>query len=93
MSKKNFFIINKIEKKYFDKNQNKKIEKKLNFFIKDIKEKLANTKSFYNLFEESFKLNFNEKEINKFNHFKEVVIIGMGGSALGSEAIYHFLKQ
>ena len=37
--------------------------------------------------------NFNYNKIKKFQKFKTVVIIGMGGSILGSKALYTFLKH
>ena len=37
--------------------------------------------------------NYDFKRIEKFKKFKTVVIIGMGGSILGSKAIYSFLKH
>ena len=37
--------------------------------------------------------NFNFNKIKKFKKFKSVVIIGMGGSILGSKALYSFLKH
>ena len=37
--------------------------------------------------------NFNFNKIKKFKKFKTVVIIGMGGSILGSKALYSFLKH
>ena len=33
------------------------------------------------------------KDLNKFKRFNTVVVIGMGGSILGAEAIYHFFKK
>ena len=39
------------------------------------------------------KYNYKIKNLNKFKKFNTVVIIGMGGSILGSEAIYFFLKK
>ena len=35
---------------------------------------------------------FNFRDIKKFKKFKTVIIIGMGGSILGTKAIYSFLK-
>ena len=37
--------------------------------------------------------NFNFNKIKKFKKFKTVVIIGMGGSILGSKALYTFLRH
>ena len=39
----------------------------------------------------NFKLNFKLNELKKFKKFKTIALIGMGGSILGSEAIYNFL--
>ena len=39
-----------------------------------------------------FKLNFDKNELSKFNKFKNIAIIGMGGSILGTKAIYNFLR-
>ena len=41
----------------------------------------------------NYQYNFNYKLINKYKKFKNFRIIGMGGSILGSEAIYHFLNH
>ena len=35
----------------------------------------------------------NDKSHHKFKKFQTVVVIGMGGSILGSEALYFFLKD
>ena len=40
-----------------------------------------------------FKINCKLKDLKKFKKFKTIVIIGMGGSILGTEAIYYFFKQ
>ena len=41
----------------------------------------------------NYQYNFNYKLINKYKKFKNFRIIGMGGSILGAEAIYHFLNH
>ena len=50
----------------------------------------------YNYLYKSFlpekKNNFDFKKIKKYKKYKNIVIIGMGGSILGSKAIYSFLK-
>ena len=43
-------------------------------------------------FSNNFKLNINLKDLKEFHKFKRVIIIGMGGSILGSEAVNDFLK-
>ena len=38
------------------------------------------------------KLNFNPSDLKRFQKFKQIILIGMGGSALGTNAIYSYLK-
>jgi len=49
--------------------------------------------SLYGSLSDKKKNNFNFNEIKKFQKFKTVVIIGMGGSILGSKALYSFLRH
>jgi len=42
---------------------------------------------------DQYKYSFNLKNLSKFKKFKNYKIIGMGGSVLGAEAIYSFLKK
>ena len=41
---------------------------------------------------DKYKYSFDKKKISKFKRFSIYRIIGMGGSVLGAEAIYNFLK-
>ena len=45
------------------------------------------------MFNENYKFNFNISDLNKFKKFKTIVIIGMGGSILGTQAIFQFLSK
>ena len=91
MINKNFYIKNHIHPRHL----NKKIEKNLNIKIPKIFQKINyHTKDSKNLLYQlnsKFKFNFKLDNLKKFNKFKKIVIIGMGGSILGSEAIYNFL--
>jgi glucose-6-phosphate isomerase len=63
-------------------------------FAKKIKDEIMEDKN--NLFKSFFpnsKYSFNFQSIKKFNNFQTVVVIGMGGSILGTKAIYSFLKH
>ena len=84
---------NFIPKKYLSFKSNKNLNAN---FIKNLKKIIdsldVNNNIFYSL-SHKFKFNFNIKDLQKFRKFKEVVIIGMGGSILGSEAIYSFFKN
>ena len=44
-------------------------------------------------YNKDYKLNFSEKIIKKFSKYKNIVIIGMGGSILGARSIYSFFKN
>ncbi len=83
----NSFTINKKKisiKKKFKKFDN--IFKKINFDY----HKSNNT---FHVLNKNFKFDFNINQLKKFKKFKNIVLIGMGGSILGSEAIYAFLKN
>jgi len=41
----------------------------------------------------NYKDSFNKKDLQKYNKFKKLRVIGMGGSSLGTHAIYDFLKK
>jgi len=64
---------------------NKKIKKDLKFFIKE------NTEIYKSLGPD-YKNNYNKKIIKKLKKYFHIRIIGMGGSILGTESIYDFLK-
>jgi len=69
--------------------------------IKNIKAKTNNLKKYewlknYPLlksFTKSFKYSYSKKDINKYRFYKDFRLIGMGGSILGTEAIYQFLRH
>ena len=69
--------------------------------IKNIKAKINNLKKYewlknYPLlksFTKSFKYSYSKKDINKYKFYKDFRLIGMGGSILGTEAIYQFLRH
>ena len=58
-----------------------------------VAQEINNPKKTLNVLSKKFKLNFNINDLNNFKKFKTISIIGMGGSILGSEAIYGFLKH
>ena len=74
-------------KKIFSKNLIK-----LSKFLKEISVNIDGKKDAFNVFSKEYKLGFKKENIKKYDHFKTVVIIGMGGSILGAKAIYSFLK-
>ncbi len=66
-------------------------------FNKDIKKKLAlmlkNNSELFNSMRPTYKDSFNLRNIKKKNGKNDIRIIGIGGSILGSQAIYNFLKN
>ena len=61
------------------------LKKKLNFLIKEKNQVIKS-------FDKSYKVNFNKTKLNKYKKSLNYRIIGMGGSSLGAQAIYDFLK-
>lgn len=89
--KKNKKIIykNSIDKKYYKS----KFSNRYNKIIKDIIKNLNFFEDNFHSLSSNFQFNFKTKEFSKFSKFNKIVIIGMGGSILGTEAIYYFLKN
>ena len=84
---------NIIFKSYY---KNKILFKKKPFlknYLNDIYSSLNTRKDIFHTFSKKYKFDFNNKKFIKYKKFKNIVIIGMGGSILGSEAIYFFLKN
>ena len=90
--KQNFYIKNFFGKKFSYESVSKKLFPKFHLIDKEIKKDFHKQNNFFNMFNKSFKLNFSDKDLKRFQKYKTVVVIGMGGSVLGSEAIYEFLK-
>ena len=92
MKNKKIIYKNNIQKKYLNSTFNHKLNKRYSNILKDIITNLDTTKNTFHSLSDKFKFNFKTKDLYKFKKFKTVAIIGMGGSILGSEALYCFLK-
>ena len=90
---KNLFLKNSVGTNYFDKILYVKNKKKLNNVINNILSSLKDKKDVFYTLSKKFNFNFKYSELEKFNKYKSVILIGMGGSALGAEAIYSFFKD
>ena len=44
-------------------------------------------------YDKSYKFDFSKTTIKKFSKYKNIVVIGMGGSILGTKSIYSFLRK
>ncbi len=73
---------------HFKRSNSKQIKKIQNIYKKFLEEKNLITKSLCKNYKDTYKKNL----VNKFKKEKSINIIGMGGSILGSKAIYNFLS-
>ena len=82
---KNYFIHSS---KYY--NNIKKTKKVFKSFLVDLKNfKIPLLESY----EKNYKYEFSKATVEKFSKYKNIVVIGMGGSILGTKSIYSFLKK
>ena len=75
-----------IFKNFLNIKNNKKIKK-------DFASLLKNQPTLFETFKSSYKYSYSKKKISKYKKFSNIRIIGMGGSILGTQAIYDFLKK
>ena len=92
-NKKSFSIENNIDKNYFINNLYTKDKTKINKTIKSIYKSLDYKKNVFHILSKKFILDFNKINLKKYNKYKSVIVIGMGGSTLGANAIYSFLEK
>ena len=90
MISNNLFLKNNIYSKNLKNVSIKSLSKKFDKIFLEISKDLKDSKKTLNVLNNKLKLNLN---INKFKKYKKIAIIGMGGSILGSEAIYNFFKN
>ena len=80
----------------YNKNINGKLKKEFlsnyNSINKEIVASIDDSEKTLNILNKNYKFNFNLNDLKKFKKFKKIAIVGMGGSILGTEAIYNFLK-
>ena len=82
---KNYFIHSS---KY--NNNIKKTKKVFKSFLVDLKNfKIPLLESY----EKNYEFDFSKATVEKFSKYKNIVVIGMGGSILGTKSIYSFLKK
>ena len=73
----------------FTQKKNKKAKKKI---YKILKKELVTSHSILSSFDKNYLYSFKKKTLNKYKKIDNINLIGMGGSILGTEAIYDFLK-
>ena len=93
MNNKNFNLTNFFKKKHLSFKDTKNFKLKSSNNIKKIIDNLNFKNNSFSSLSKNFLHNLKFNDLKKFNKFKKIAIIGMGGSILGSEAIYCFLKK
>ena len=68
----------------------KRNSKKIQIYLKNL---IASKNEVINSLTQNYKYSYSKKLIRKYKKFKFIRIFGMGGSSLGSHAIYDFLKH
>ena len=63
------------------------------FIKKNIYKEVKNNKNLLSTLSKNYKYSYKKKFLFKYKKFKEFNLIGMGGSILGTESMYSFLKH
>ena len=93
MIKNNLILKNNITKDNLRFINLKKQKNYISNIISELNKNLNDTKKTINVLSKNFKFNFQFRDLNRFKKFRKIALIGMGGSILGSEAIYNFLSK
>ena len=88
LNKNNFFKNFSFNSKKFYQNlkKTKKVFKSFESDFKNFEIPLLQS------YEKNYTFDFSPTTIKKFSKYKNIVVIGMGGSILGTKSIYSFLK-
>ena len=73
--------------------KNFKVKKNYIKVKKDLKKLLSENNEVLKSLSKDYKNNYNKKIIFKYKKYSHIKVIGMGGSILGTESIYDFLKE
>jgi len=84
---------NFIQKEYYFSKNNNYLKKSCSKILRNIQVNLDNNKNVFHSLSEKFLFNFKARDLKNFKRYNNIVVIGMGGSILGSEAIYSFLRR
>ena len=78
---------------FLKKTTKKTFSKSFDNITKKILKGLNEQNNIFNILSTKYNFNFKLRDLKKFKKFKNIAVIGMGGSILGSEAIQYFLKE
>ena len=93
MKENNLLIKDYIQKSHLNFKVGKKLQSKYKKVFNQVYSKSKIPNQFFYLFNKNYGLNINISDLKRFKKFNTVVLIGMGGSILGSEAIYRYLNN
>ena len=93
MKNNKFIFKNNIYQKYLNKKLLNKFNKKYSKIEKEVSALIDEPENVYNILSENFRLSFKIRDLEKFKKYRNIAIIGMGGSILGSQAIFKFLEN
>ena len=93
MKKNKLYLKNYISKSNFGRINLNKQNRKISNIISELNKDLNNSRKTINVLSKNFKFNFQVKDLSRFKKFKKIALIGMGGSILGTQAIYDFLNH
>ncbi len=93
MNKKSILLNNNINIQNLKGYKIKDLSKNFDRIFSEVKNEIKNTNKTLNVLDRNFIFNFKIKNLKRFKKFKTIVLIGMGGSILGAEAIYNFFQE
>ena len=91
--KNNLSLKNFIHRKHLETNSVRVFTKKYSKILIETRKDIFKPKKTLNVLNKKYFSNFKFGELRKLKKFKTIVLIGMGGSILGSQAIYNFLNK
>ena len=89
LKKDNFFKHYLLGSREYNKNL-KRTKKVFNSFLLDLQN---NQIPLLDSYEKNYEFDFSKATIRKFSKYKNIIIIGMGGSILGTKSIYSYLEK
>ena len=84
---------NHIRENIFKNSSNNKLQRDFKKILIQITKEIENSNKTLSVLNKNFKFNFKIQDLKRFKKFKSIIVIGMGGSILGVEAIYSFLEK
>ncbi len=91
--KSNVIYKNFIFKKYFNSRYQNSLKSKYSSILDKIIFNLDSSNNTLHSLSKEFRFNFKNHNLKRFRIFKTIVVIGMGGSILGSKSIYFSLQN